>query len=123
MKSMKLTSLRDMAIAEVEKPRIAGDHEVLIKMARVGVCGSDVHYYTEGAIGTQIVEFPFAVGHEGAGTVESIGSAVTRVRPGDRIAFDPAMPCFHCSQCRAGRFHTCQTMKFLGCPGQAEGCL
>lgn len=120
---MKLTTLRDMEMANVEKPKIAGDHEVLIKMARVGVCGSDVHYYTEGAIGSQIVQYPFAVGHEGAGIVETVGSAVTRVRPGDRIAFDPAMPCFHCSQCQAGRYHTCLTMKFLGCPGQSEGCL
>lgn len=120
---MKLIALRDMGMTDIPKPKAAGDHDVLIKIERVGVCGSDVHYYTEGAIGTQIVQYPFAVGHEGAGTVESVGPSVTRVKPGDRIAFDPAMPCFECSQCRAGRFHTCLHMRFLGCPGQAEGCL
>lgn len=123
MKAMKLTALREMGMTEIEKPRVAGDHDVLIKMERVGVCGSDVHYYTEGAIGSQVVQFPFAVGHEGAGTVEAVGRAVTRVKPGDRIAFDPAMPCHQCSQCRQGRQHTCLSLKFLGCPGQAEGCL
>src|SRR5579883_3490322 len=113
MKAMKLTALREMGMTDIEKPRAAGEKDVLIKMARVGVCGSDVHYYTEGAIGSQIVQYPFAVGHEGAGIVEAVGPAVTRVKPGDRIAFDPAMPCFNCSQCRAGRFHTCLSMKFL----------
>jgi L-iditol 2-dehydrogenase len=63
------------------------------------------------------------VGHEGAGIVEKVGDKVTRVKPGDRIAIDPALPCFNCDQCKAGRFHTCRKLKFLGCPGQAEGCL
>jgi len=120
---MQLTRLRDMAPANSPEPTLSAPGDVLIKMERVGVCGSDVHYYTEGAIGTQVVKYPFTVGHEGAGRVLEVGSAVTRVKPGDRIAFDPAMPCFQCSQCRSGRFHTCTAMKFLGCPGQADGCL
>jgi L-iditol 2-dehydrogenase len=123
MKTIKLTKLHDMAMAEAPEPRLSKSSDVLIKVERVGVCGSDVHYYTEGAIGSQIVDYPFTVGHEGAGTVLEVGSEVTRVRPGDRIAFDPAMPCYRCNQCKAGRFHTCTAMRFLGCPGQAEGCL
>jgi L-iditol 2-dehydrogenase len=123
MKVMELTGIREMAMMEIAKPAIVRDTDVLIKMVRVGVCGSDVHYYTDGAIGTQVVKYPFAVGHEGAGIVQEVGAGVTRVKPGDRIAFDPAMPCGKCAQCKAGRFHTCLSLKFLGCPGQAEGCL
>ena len=51
------------------------------------------------------------------------GSKVTRVKPGDEIAIDPAMPCNECEQCKAGRHHTCLNQKFLGCPGQADGSL
>jgi L-iditol 2-dehydrogenase len=96
---------------------------VLVRLARIGVCGSDVHYYTTGRIGSQVVEYPFAVGHEASGIVEQVGAAVTRVKPGDPVAIDPAMPCFTCDQCKAGRPHTCRNLKFLGCPGQTEGCL
>ncbi|HOE65853.1 MAG TPA: alcohol dehydrogenase catalytic domain-containing protein [Candidatus Hydrogenedentes bacterium] len=123
MKQMVLTGIRHMELREVEKPRITGDRDVLIRVTKVGVCGSDVHYYTTGRIGSQIVDYPFAVGHECAGVVEETGSATTRVRAGDSVAIDPAMPCFQCDQCAAGRFHTCRRLRFLGCPGQAEGCL
>ena len=112
-----------MRVMEVPDPQITSDTDVLIKMTSVGVCGSDLHYYTTGRIGDQIVKYPFTVGHEGAGIVEKVGSGVTRVKPGDRIAIDPAMPCWQCDQCKAGRSHTCRKLKFLGCPGQAEGCL
>jgi len=92
-------------------------------MKTLGVCGSDIHYYVSGKIGSQVVEYPFAVGHEGAGQVEAVGKGVTMVQPGDRIAIEPAMPCWECDQCKAGRPHTCRNLRFLGCPGQAEGSL
>ena len=108
---------------DVPDPVIRGPGEVLVRMGAVGVCGSDVHYYETGRIGSQVVKYPFAVGHEGAGVVEKVGSDVTRVKPGDRIAIEPAMSCWKCDQCRAGRPHTCRKLRFLGCPGQSEGCL
>ena len=123
MKAIALTGIRQMEVLEVPMPEIASDNEVLIKMKVVGVCGSDVHYYTKGRIGGQIVQYPFPVGHEGAGEVVEVGSAVTRVKPGDRIAIEPAMPCGECDQCKVGRPHTCRKLRFLGCPGQADGCL
>lgn len=98
-------------------------NDVKIKMSVVGICGSDIHYYTQGQIGSQVVEYPFTVGHEGAGIVIETGKEVKRVRPGDAIAIEPAMPCWECDQCLSGRHHTCRKLKFLGCPGQAEGCL
>lgn len=112
-----------MKMMNVPDPMIVNDTDVLIKMKVLGVCGSDVHYYTSGKIGSQVVKYPFTVGHEGAGEVEKVGAAVTRVKAGDRIAIEPAMPCWECDQCLAGRPHTCRKLKFLGCPGQAEGCL
>ncbi len=123
MKAMRLTGIRAMEMQEVPTPAVTQDTDVLIQMTRVGVCGSDVHYYTEGKIGSQVVEFPFTVGHEGAGVVKAVGVRVSKVRPGDRVAIEPAMPCWDCDQCREGRPHTCRKLRFLGCPKQAEGCL
>lgn len=108
---------------DVPEPEIINETDVKIRMSAVGVCGSDIHYYTAGRIGNQIVQYPFTVGHEGAGIVETVGRKVTVVKPGDRVAVDPAMPCRECDQCRAGRHHTCRKLRFLGCPGQAAGCL
>jgi L-iditol 2-dehydrogenase len=123
MKSMMLTGIRQMEMQQVPDPMLVNDNDVLIRMKVVGVCGSDVHYYKSGKIGSQVVEYPFPVGHEGAGEVVKTGAAVTRVSPGDRIAIEPAMPCWECDQCLAGRPHTCRKLRFLGCPGQADGCL
>lgn len=102
---------------------LSNDTDVLIKVGAVGVCGSDVHYYERGRIGDQIVEYPFTIGHEFAGTVEQTGKNVTRVKPGDRVAVDPAISCGKCDQCLAGRPHTCRNIRFLGCPGQSSGSL
>jgi L-iditol 2-dehydrogenase len=123
MKTMKLTGLHQMELREAPRPEIVQDTDVLIQMAQVGICGSDVHYYAEGGIGSQRVAYPWTVGHEGAGIVAEVGPAVTRVQIGDRVALDPAQPCGVCDQCRSGRPHTCRALNFLGCPGQVEGCL
>jgi len=123
MKAMMLTGIREMKMREVPDPTIAGPNDVLLRMKTVGVCGSDVHYYTTGRIGSQVVTYPFTVGHEGAGVVEQVGDVVTRVKPGDLVAIEPAMPCWACDQCTKSRPHTCRNLRFLGCPGQAEGCL
>lgn len=120
---MVLTGIRRMELVERPRPVISGGKDVLVKIAVVGVCGSDVHYYNSGRIGSQVVDFPFQLGHECAGVVEAVGAEVKKVRPGDRIAVEPAVSCWDCDQCRAGRHHTCRSLKFLGCPGQGEGCL
>jgi L-iditol 2-dehydrogenase len=123
MKAMMLTGIRQMEMKEVSTPSILNERDVRIKMKTLGVCGSDIHYYVSGKIGSQVVKYPFTVGHEGAGVVEAVGTGVTLVKPGDRIAIEPAMPCWECDQCLAGRPHTCRNLRFLGCPGQAEGSL
>jgi len=123
MKSMMLTGIREMKMRTVEDPVIVADTDVLIRMERIGVCGSDVHYYTTGRIGNLVVKYPFTVGHESAGTVVKTGSAVSNLKPGKRVAIEPAMSCGKCDQCLSGRPHTCRNLRFLGCPGQADGSL
>ncbi|MCX6334011.1 MAG: alcohol dehydrogenase catalytic domain-containing protein, partial [Bacteroidia bacterium] len=123
MKAMMLTGIRKMEMIEVPDPVIKNPDDVKIRMSVVGICGSDIHYFTQGSIGSQKVTFPFTLGHEGAGVVIETGSAVKRVKPGDVIAIEPAMPCGKCDQCLSGRQHTCRKLRFLGCPNQADGCL
>jgi len=123
MKAMMLTGIKQMEMRNIPEPELLSSSDVKIRMLTVGICGSDIHYYTKGQIGSQKVEYPFSVGHEGAGVVVEVGLAVKSVKPGDKIAIDPAMPCYKCDQCLSGRHHTCRKLRFLGCPGQAEGCL
>lgn len=123
MRAMLLTGLGQMEMREVPEPRIEDDNDVLVQLASLGVCGSDIHYYKTGRIGSQVVQYPYAVGHECAGTVVEVGPGVENLKPGDRVAIDPAMHCGHCDQCLCGRPHTCRNLRFLGCPGQADGSL
>jgi len=123
MKAVLLTGIRKFAVREVHKPAIINRQDVLIRIKMVGVCGSDIHYYTTSRIGNQIIEYPFIVGHEAAGIVEDIGKEVTRIRSGQRIAIDPTLYCGHCDQCQKGRKNTCRNLKFLGTPQQLGGAL
>ena len=123
MKALVLTGIRQMRMIDMPVPIIQNENDVLIQIKTVGVCGSDIHYYTAGKIGSQVVEFPFALGHECSGLVVETGSSVTRVKPGDLIALDPSVHCGECDQCLAGRPHTCRINRFLVCPGQLDGCL
>jgi len=123
MKQVVLTGIREMALSQIAVPKINHPNEVKIKMSTIGVCGSDIHYYAEGKIGTQVVKYPFPVGHECSGIIEEVGSEVTNVKVGDLVVVDPSVHCGHCDQCLADRPHTCRNNKFLGCPGQLDGCL
>ncbi|HTP13880.1 MAG TPA: alcohol dehydrogenase catalytic domain-containing protein [Bacteroidota bacterium] len=123
MKAAYLTGIGKFEISQAADPQLAASSDVLVRISAVGVCGSDIHYYTSGRIGSQVVKFPFIVGHEAAGVVERIGRSVKRVKPGQRIAIDPAVSCGQCDQCEAGREHTCRRLRFLGAPGQMDGAL
>jgi L-iditol 2-dehydrogenase len=123
MRSQVLTGIGEMEMREVEKPSIKNDDDVLLKVEVVGVCGSDVHYYETGRIGSLVVEYPFRVGHEFTGCVEEVGGAVDGLNVGDIVVVEPAIVCGRCDQCMIGRENTCRQLKFLGCPGQLEGCL
>jgi len=123
MKRVVLTGIREMEVVETPVPLVLKDNDVKIKLSTIGVCGSDIHYYAEGKIGTQVVQYPYPVGHECSGIIEEVGKNVTKVKVGDLVAVDPSVHCGECDQCLEGRPHTCRKNKFLGCPGQLDGCL
>jgi L-iditol 2-dehydrogenase len=123
MIKVALTGIKKFELIEDNKPEIINKTDVLLKIDSVGICGSDMHYYNQGKIGDQVIEFPFTIGHECSARVMEVGAEVSRVKPGDVVAVEPALSCHHCSQCMNGREHTCLHQKFLGCPGQIEGCL
>jgi len=123
MKAVVLTGIRQMELTDVPEPSIKEDSDVLLKIEKVGICGSDIHYYETGRIGLQIVEYPFIIGHECAATVKAVGKSVTRVKVADKVAVDPAVSCHECDQCTQGRENTCHNVRFLGAPGQGGGCL
>jgi len=123
MKAALLTGIRKIEVREIPEPELTKDSEVLIRLGAVGVCGSDIHYYSEGGIGDQIVRYPFIVGHECSGTVEKVGPSVRRLKPGDRVVVDPAIVCGACDQCLAGRPNTCRRLLYLGTPSQLSGAL
>jgi L-iditol 2-dehydrogenase len=82
----------------------------------VGVCGSDIHYFEHGRIGRFTVDAPLVLGHEASGEVVGVGSAVSRLRLGQRVSLEPGVPDFMCSQCLAGRYNLCTGMRFFATP-------
>jgi L-iditol 2-dehydrogenase len=93
-----------------------GPHEVRVRVRRIGVCGSDVHYYTHGRIGPFVVEAPLVLGHEVMGVVEALGEGVTRLSVGDRVALEPGYPCRRCAYCKRGEYNLCPEMTFMATP-------
>jgi len=112
----ELTAPRQFRLVEKPlEPLEAG--QVRVKVNAVGVCGSDVHSYAEGAIGDMPCEYPMVLGHEPAGTVVETGAGVTGWAPGDRATLEPALYCYHCEFCRAGKHNLCANLRFLSNPG------
>jgi len=120
MKEAVFTGLRSIELVDVEEPSIRAADEVKVRIDRVGVCGSDVHYYLHGRIANRVVQYPATLGHECAGTVVEAGEAAG-LMPETRVAIDPALTCGQCDQCRAGRSNTCRQLQFLGSPDEAPG--
>lgn len=105
----------DIRMEERPLPQI-GPREVLVALKAVGVCGSDVHYYEYGRIGSFIVQKPLILGHEPAGVIVDVGTEVSRNRIGARVAIEPGVPDGDCEQCRAGRYNLCPNIVFFGTP-------
>jgi L-iditol 2-dehydrogenase len=93
-----------------------GPKEVLVEIRAVGVCGSDVHYYEEGRIGSFVVEKPLILGHESMGTVVALGEDATKHELGDRVTLEPGVPDMACRECRAGRYNLCPNVRFFATP-------
>lgn len=92
------------------------NHEVLIRLKAVGVCGSDVHLFCHGGIGDSRVIPPYMLGHEASGEVVAIGRDVKSLKVGDRVVMEPGIPCGNCEFCLSGRYNLCPEMKFWAAP-------
>jgi L-iditol 2-dehydrogenase len=115
MKAAFLTGIKQIEIRETKKPT-PKKGEVLVRLISIGICGSDVHYYRTGKIGSQVVDYPFIAGHECSGVVEEITDEVTGLSVGNRVAIEPAISCGKCEFCISGRPNVCPKVRFLGTP-------
>ena len=108
----ELIAPRAFRLEERELPE-PGPGEVQVRVNAVGICGSDLHAYGEGAVGDTPCQYPMVLGHEPSGTVVATGAGVTGWSPGDRAVLEPALYCYHCEFCRAGRYNICANLRFL----------
>jgi L-iditol 2-dehydrogenase len=115
MRASVMTGVRTLEIEDRPVPS-PGVHEVLVEVAAVGVCGSDVHYYRHGRIGDFVVDAPMILGHELSGRIAGVGEKVDPSRVGQRVAVEPQHPCRRCKQCTAGRYNLCPYMEFYATP-------
>jgi len=116
--TMRVSVLYEVGRLGVEQrpvPVPAAD-EVLVEVAAVGVCGSDVHYWRHGRIGDHVVRAPLVLGHEAGGRIVAAGAAVPRERLGQRVSLEPGVPCRRCEQCRQGRYNLCPDVRFFATP-------
>jgi L-iditol 2-dehydrogenase len=107
MRAARLHGVRDIRVCEEPRPE-PGPDESLVRVTAVGLCGSDLHWYTEAGIGDARLDKPLAVGHEMAGVIEG------GPRHGERVAIDPAIPCERCDMCLRGHPNLCPSIRFAG---------
>lgn len=100
----------------VPSPSSLAPHDVIINVKYTGICGSDVHYWQHGGIGSFIVKSPMVLGHESSGIVSSVGSGVASLKPGDRVAMEPGVCCRRCERCKEGLYNLCLDMRFAATP-------
>lgn len=105
----------DLRLVERPVPE-PGPGEVQLSMRKIGICGSDVHYWVSGAIGPFVVRDPMLLGHECSGVVTKLGEGVTNLTVGDRVAIEPGVPCRRCELCKGGRYNLCPDVFFLATP-------
>lgn len=111
MKAVQVSKPHELTIQEVEKPRIVNSKDVLVKVKRVGICGSDLHIYH----GTNpLATLPRVVGHEVAGEVVEVGPEVANLQVGDHVVVEPIRYCGECYACRKGQPNVCQSLTVFG---------
>ena len=103
--------LENLRVDDVAEPGAPGPGQVRIAMHTVGICASDVHYWTDGKIGPFVVEAPMILGHEGAGVVVEVGPGVTSVRPGDHVIPLYTPECRQCASCLSGKTNLCTAIR------------
>lgn len=120
MRVLRLHAPLDFRMHDEPVP-VPGEGEALVRVGAVGVCASDIHWWRHGHIGTTALTDPLALGHEASGTVEAVGEGVTDIRPGQKVAIEPAKPCGRCEFCVSGNYNVCPFVMFLGTP-PTDGC-
>lgn len=122
MKALVLEERLSLNIREIALPQTVGPRDVRIRIGRVGICGSDVHYYTHGRIGPFVVNAPMVLGHEAAGVVVEVGSEVTDLKPSDRVCMEPGIPDMTSRASREGHYNLDPAVRFWATP-PIHGCL
>ncbi len=115
MKAAFLTRPETLILEDLDDP-ICGDEEVVVEIKASGLCGSDLHYFKDGKVGTNVVTEPHILGHESAGEIVECGKNVNTLRKGDKVTIEPGVPCLRCSHCLTGKYHLCNSIRFLGAP-------
>ncbi|QKC95545.1 L-idonate 5-dehydrogenase [Mesorhizobium sp. NZP2298] len=103
----------DLRIEEITNTE-PGPGEVQVRISTGGICGSDLHYFNHGGTDSIRLREPMILGHEIAGTIAAVGSGVSGITPGTRVAINPSRPCGDCENCRAGLRNHCINMRFMG---------
>ncbi len=122
MKALVLESVRNLSLRDIDLPQRVGPKDLRIKIDTVGICGSDVHYYTHGRIGPFVVEAPMVLGHEASGTVTEVGNAVTAFQRGDRVCVEPGVPDLESRASKLGLYNVDPSVVFWATP-PVHGCL
>ena len=122
MKALVLEKKLDLSIRNIDLPTKVNSNSVKIKMHTVGICGSDVHYYTHGKIGPFVVKEPMVLGHEGSGTIIEVGSNVSNLKVGDRVCIEPGVPDVNSKEYMKGIYNLDPKLTFWATPPD-HGCL
>ncbi|PIE31452.1 NAD(P)-dependent alcohol dehydrogenase [candidate division KSB3 bacterium] len=122
MKALVLEKVGDLSLRDIEIEEQLGTDDVRIALKSVGVCGSDVHYYTHGAIGPFVVNDPMVLGHEAAGEVIEVGANVTHLKVGDRVCMEPGIPNPRSKASKLGLYNLDPAVVFWATP-PVHGCL
>jgi len=113
MKAIVIHAAEDLRV-EVRPENEPGPGQVAIRIARGGICGSDLHYFNHGGFGAVTLKEPMILGHEVSGHVETLGAGVTGLNVGELVAVSPSRPCGTCRYCAASQFNHCLNMRFYG---------
>lgn len=122
MKALVLEEARRLSLRDIDLPLAVGPRDVKIRIHTVGVCGSDVHYFTHGRIGPFKVEQPMVLGHEASGTVVEVGAEVSHLNVGDRVCMEPGIPQFDSPATMRGLYNLDPAVRFWATP-PIHGCL
>ncbi len=112
--AVRLHGPSDLRVETVAHPGAPAPGEVLLRVTATGVCGSDLHPYETGSIGSTILNAPLVLGHEFAGVVEAVGDGVAASLVGARVAVDPLIWCGRCDMCERGDQNMCRNQSFAG---------